>query len=370
MKKIAFITNIPSPYRVDFFSYLQKNCPEYEIHIIFSGAGMENRKWSVELEKISRYVVLKSRTIIIRKRYDDRYIFLPTGVEKALSAIGPELVIAMEYNPTILRAVHWCQKKKVPFISWTDGTLWSERGIGKVQRMSRSYIIKRAAAFVASSTASKEAQIAYGADPDKCFVSYLTVDIRKYLAKKETYGSRQLLYVGSLIQRKGLDLLMPALAMTDPGITLAIAGEGPERECLKEQIRSLGLQERVTFLGYVEGEPLRELYRTSDAFILPTREDCFGLVILEAMCASLPVISSKYADGARDLIRDGENGYIVDPEDADALAQAVTRCFTGSTAAEMGKKSYERAQEFSFSHVAEGCIAAIRSVLQAAERIR
>lgn len=75
----------------------------------------------------------------------------------------------------------------------------------------------------------------------------------------------------------------------------------------------------MEFLGYQEGEPLQKLYRTADAFVLPTREDCFGLVLLEAMCASLPIISSKYADGARDLVSDGENGYIIDPEDVDGF---------------------------------------------------
>lgn len=155
MKKVLFITNIPSPYRVDFFAFLQKNCPQYEFHILFSGAGMENRKWSVELAELSNYTFLKSKTIIIRKRFDDRYVFVPVGVEKALDQIRPDVVFAMEYNPTILRAVHWCRKKKIPFISWTDGTLNSEKNIGKVQRLSRAYIIKRAAAFVASSTASR-----------------------------------------------------------------------------------------------------------------------------------------------------------------------------------------------------------------------
>lgn len=363
MKRIVFITNIPSPYRVDFFAYLQKNYPAYEFHIIFSGAGMENRKWSVELEEIEHYTFLKSRTIIIRKRFDDRYVFLPVGVEKALNKIRPDLVFAMEYNPTILRAVHWCRKKKVPFISWTDGTLNSEKNIGRVQRLSRKYIIERAAAFVASSTASREAQIAYGADPAKCFISYLTVDINKYLAKKETYGGNQLLYVGSLIQRKGLDLLMPALARTSEEIHLVIVGEGQERELLEQQIAELGLGDRVSFKGYVEGEPLRELYRNSDVFILPTREDCFGLVILEAMCASLPVISSRYADGAFDLIEEGKNGYIVDPEDTEEFAAAIERIFAEGRLAEMGRNSYDRAQEFSFSHVAKGCIEAVEYVL-------
>lgn len=363
MKKAVFITNIPSPYRVDFFVYLQRNFPEYEFHVIFSGAGMENRKWSVGMEDLKHTVFLKSRTIIIRKRFDDRYIFLPVGVEKALAQIAPDLVFAMEYNPTILRAVHWCRKHRVPFVSWTDGTLHSERHIGRVQRLSRSYIIKRAAAFVASSTASREAQVAYGADPSKCFLSYLTVDIEKYLAKKDSYEAHQLIYVGSLIQRKGLDLLLPALARTAEDIRLVIVGEGQEEQALKQQAKKLGIAERIEFKGFVEGEALRELYCASDAFILPTREDCFGLVILEAMCASLPVISSKYADGAKDLLADGENGYIVDPEDTEAFAETIDRMFAEGRLAQMGACSYERAQEFSFAHVAEGCIGALRYVL-------
>ncbi len=361
-KRVIFITNIPSPYRVDFFVYLQKHVPEYEFHIIFSGAGMENRKWNVELRALKNYLFLRSRTLIIRRRFDDRYIFLPTGVERTLREVRPDLVIAMEYNPTILMAVHWCAKNRIPFISWTDGTLHSERNIGKVQRMSRKYIIKRAAAFVASSTASKEAQIAYGADPAKCFISCLTVDIRKYLARKETYEARQLIYVGSLIQRKGLDLLLPALARTADDIRLVIVGEGQERSLLEKQARQLGIADRVEFRGFVEGEALRGLYAASDVFILPTREDCYGLVILEAMCASLPVISSKYADGARDLIVEGENGCIVDPEDTEAFARAIDQMFAGGRLAQMGRRSYGRAQEFSFEHVVEGCLAALASV--------
>ena len=365
MIKAVFVTNIPSPYRVDFFSYMQKNFPEYEFHIIFSGAGMENRKWSVELEELEHYTFLKSKTLIIRKRFDDRYIFIPTGVEKALEEIKPDVVFAMEYNPTILRAVHWCQKKKIPFISWTDGTLNSEKNIGKVQRMSRSYIIKRAAAFVASSTASKKTQIAYGADEKKCFISYLTVDINKYLREKNDYSGKQLLYVGSLIQRKGLDLLLPALAKTSDDIRLVLVGEGQEKELLEQQAKELGIDSRIEFKGYVEGEPLRELYSSSDVFILPTREDCFGLVILEAMCASLPVISSKYADGAFDLVTEGESGYIVDPEDTDEFAKVIEDIFADeSRLAAMGAKSYQKAHEFAFSEVAKGCIESLEYVLK------
>lgn len=238
-----------------------------------------------------------------------------------------------------------------------------------MQRLSRSYIIKRAAAFVASSTASKQAQIAYGADEKKCFLSYLTVDIQKYLREKEDYSGRELLYVGSLIQRKGLDLLLPALAETSEDIHLTIVGEGQERELLTEQAGKLGITDRIRFLGYVEGEPLRELYHNADVFILPTREDCFGLVILEAMCASLPVISSKYADGAFDLVAEGENGYIVDPEDTHAIAEKIDQIFADENRLkEMGTRSYERAHAFAFEEVAKGCIDALCYVMGKAVR--
>lgn len=102
----------------------------------------------------------------------------------------------------------------------------------------------------------------------------------------------------------------------------------------------------MEFLGYQEGEPLQKLYRTADAFVLPTREDCFGLVLLEAMCASLPIISSKYADGARDLVSDGENGYIIDPEDVDGFAEAIEKAAAGDMTSVMGKRVTKRHMNF------------------------
>ena len=142
-----------------------------------------------------------------------------------------------------------------------------------------------------------------------------------------------------------------------------------ERELLTEQAGKLGITDRIRFLGYVEGEPLRELYHNADVFILPTREDCFGLVILEAMCASLPVISSKYADGAFDLVAEGENGYIVDPEDTHAFAEKIDQIFADENRLkEMGTRSYERAHAFAFEEVAKGCIDALCYVMGKAVR--
>ena len=70
------------------------------------------------------------------------------------------------------------------------------------------------------------------------------------------------------------------------------------------------------------------------------------LFFLEAMCASLPIISSKYADGARDLVSDGENGYIIDPEDVDGFAEAIQKAAAGDMASVMGKRVTKRHMNF------------------------
>jgi glycosyltransferase involved in cell wall biosynthesis len=364
-KKVVIITNIPSPYRVDFFYYLQEHVTKYDFHFIYSSPFNKTRKWHVDEDKIQNSVYLKSKRIKIKKRYDELDYIIPYGVGKALDQLKPDVVVAMEYNPTVLLAMHWCRKNKVKYISWTDGTLYAERNLKKPHMWARKYIINRADAFIGSSTASKETQIAYGALADKCFISYLTVDIDKYLTVKHSYGSGKLVYVGSLIQRKGLDLLLTALAQTPPDIRLVIVGCGREKEELEKQAQELGIHDRIEYRGFLEGEALRNCYEECDAFVLPTREDCYGLVILEAMCASLPVISSKYADGAADLITPQVNGFIVDPQDSAGFAVIIQKTLEDpDRLAKMGAASYRKAQEFSFEHVAKGYVDAIDYVLK------
>jgi glycosyltransferase involved in cell wall biosynthesis len=195
----------------------------------------------------------------------------------------------------------------------------------------------------------------------------LTVDIEQYLYEKpdvkasvDAKPAYTLLYVGSLIGRKGLDLLFASLPQTRAQIRLLVVGEGSEEQALREQVHELSIEDRVTFCGYAEGEELKGYYREADAFVLPTREDCYGLVLLEALCASLPVIASVYADGARDLIEDGVQGYLVDPYDAAALAGAIDAMFEDyGTLARMQKESYKRAKQFCFPAVAEGFFEAL-----------
>lgn len=355
MKRIVIITNIPSPYRVDLFYYLQKNTGEYEIYILYASKNEDNRSWEIDKNKMVNSYFLDSRTIKIPFRFDTKYIHISKGVKRVLEKLQPSLVIGAEYNPTVLQALRYCRMKKVPYISWTDGTLYTERNINLLQKLFRRYVIRRACAYIASSTKAREAQIAYGAKEEGCFISFLTVDLDKYILEGKAREKGRILYVGSLIERKGADLLLKALQKIETDYTMVLAGSGPEEKQLKKLAEELGIEKRVEFSGYLSQEKLRKEYERSSIFVLPTREDCFALVILEAMCAGLPVVSSKYADGAYDLIKQGENGYIVDPYDTAQLQNCIQKLLENpAEAARMGQNSLKNLQKFRFEEVSKG----------------
>lgn len=365
MKTVAVITNIPSPYRVDFFYFLQTHYPEYDFQIIYYCNDNMARQWKTDEEKIVNSHFVPSVTIRIKKRFDDHFISFPIKVGKTLSKIKPDVVVAMEYSPAIIQAMHWCRKKKVPYVSWTDGTINSEKNIGKLQKLSRKYIFKRADAFIGSSHASQENQLSYGADKKHCHISLLTVDLDKYIRPEKTEYNKKLICVGSLIERKGVDLLFEALALCeDKEITVDIVGDGTEKDNLVKLARKLGISDRVNFCGFLQTNELTDKYAEAGVFVLPTREDCFGLVLIEAMCAGLPIIVSKYSDGAFETVSEGENGFIIDPYDSKEFAKVIDYMFFDmDRCRKLGKTSFAMIDKFRFENVSRGYLEAIEDAL-------
>ena len=364
MKRVVIITNVPSPYRVDFFYYLQTHYNDrYDFQILYYCNDNMNRKWNSDKDRILNSHFVSSKTIRIKKKFDDHFITFPVGVSKKLRELSPDIVVAMEYSPAILMAMRYCRKNKIKYISWSDGTINSEKNIGRLQKFSRKYIVKRADAFIGSSNATIENQVSMGADRSKCHLSLLTVDLDKYIFRGEKNYTNSLICVGSLIERKGVDLLIDALALTKTNVVVECVGDGPEKDALIAKASELGVSDRINFCGFLDGDTLNEKYSQAGAFILPTREDCFGLVLIEAMCAKLPIIASKYSDGAFETVENGRNGYIVDPYDAKKLAEVIDAVFSDKEKmTSMGDESFKLIDKFYFENVAKGYIEAIASV--------
>lgn len=357
------ITNIPSPYRVDLFHYIQTHIDDFSFHVIYTNRNEDNRCWDIPEEKFINTHILESKILKVRNQLDTRYIHLPGNIGKVLSEITPDVVIAFEYNPAALQALFWCRVHGKKFIHLTDGTLHSERNINLVQKLARKIICSNADACIASSTKAKEKLLAWGVPEEKIFISLLTVDISPYRGLKREQVPGRLLYVGRVTRGKGLELLMDALQYVKQDYHLHIVGDGDAALIaeLKEKAAVLGLADKIVWCGYKSGRDLEAEYSHAQVFVLPTTYDCFGLVLLEAMCAGLPIVASRYADGAYDIVADGQNGYIADPFQPEEFAQAI------DCALEKGNSlsaSEEQIEKFTFENVSTAYVKAVDYVLK------
>ncbi len=158
-------------------------------------------------------------------------------------------------------------------------------------------------------------------------------------------GKFRWLFVGRLVAQKNVGLLLEATALMSQQAELVIVGDGEHRAKLEALARRLKLN-RVTFVGVQRGEDLLMQYRQADAFVLPSRKESTGLVLLEAMAAGLPIVATN-VEGTRETI--GSDGLLVEPN-ARALAEAMDKV-TGDRLlwAELARCSAGRAEQHSWS---------------------
>jgi 1,2-diacylglycerol 3-alpha-glucosyltransferase len=199
----------------------------------------------------------------------------------------------------------------------------------------------------------KEYFTALGMLPDKIVLGYDAVDNAYFntaaqqarmqdaaLRKKHSLPARYFLNVGRMVWKKNLETLVDAYKLVRHKLgydcpRLVFVGSGRLEKSLQDRCLAAGLsifksEERgavlrhgdadVFFFGFRQAEELPEFYALASAFILPSREEEWGLVVNEAMASGLPVVVSQVAGCARDLVRDGENGFLFDPFDVNTLA--------------------------------------------------
>ena len=132
-----------------------------------------------------------------------------------------------------------------------------------------------------------------------------------------------LLFVGALLRGKGLDVLLDAMPLVPGDLRLTVAGSGHQEGMFREQIKRLGIGERVEFIGKVKRVDLENHYRTATCVLVPSREpETFGLVGLEAFRHSTPVVASQVG-GTGECLIDGVTGYGFPSGDPKALAAAI-----------------------------------------------
>jgi glycosyltransferase involved in cell wall biosynthesis len=169
-----------------------------------------------------------------------------------------------------------------------------------------------------------------------------------------TDSERIVCAVGSLTEKKGHSVLLRAwseVVRAQAAARLLLVGDGPLRGELERRVGELGLKDMVRFLGRRQDVP--EILRASDLFVLPSLWEGFGIVVVEAMAAGLPVIASN-VDGVGEIVRPEQDGLLVSPGDPAGLAQAVLRVLNDRQfAQQLAGAGAERAARFSIMASAE-----------------
>ena len=179
--------------------------------------------------------------------------------------------------------------------------------------------------------------------------------------------ARFVLTVGRVVDKKGFDLMLEAFAKITrehPDVGLVIGGDGPALAELVRRANEAGLAEKVCFPGVLSRSEIAWAMRTAEAFVLPSRVEPFGIVVLEALRAGCPVVVSGRG-GAREIVRDGIDGLVVDPCQTDALSRSVARLLTDKELAQrLSKSGRARAAAFNWRAVA-ACYRALYQQLAA-----
>ena len=177
-------------------------------------------------------------------------------------------------------------------------------------------------------------------------------------------GARVVLGILRLVPQKGVDVALEALARLrphHPDLHLVVLGEGPERGRLERRAVELGVNEAVSFPG--RAGDVAEWLRRSELLVHPARWEGFGIALLEAMLAGLPVVASEVSS-IPEVVIDGATGLLVRPDDAVALATAIESLLANPTRArELGEAGRARVLDsFSVGRMAERTIAVYESV--------
>lgn len=178
-----------------------------------------------------------------------------------------------------------------------------------------------------------------------------------------TQGNPQdplLLYVGRVSAEKQIDQIKPVLEAI-PQARLAIVGDGPYREALEAHFADT----KTNFVGYLQGLELAAAFASADAFVFPSRTETLGLVLLEAMAAGCPVVAAR-SGGIPDIVTDGVNGYLFEPDDPDGAITATKSLLAATqTREELRLNARHEAEQWGWAAATKQLQSYYRSVLQA-----
>lgn len=348
---VVYWNNIPSPYMVERFNALADR-DAFEFEAWFNDRIHSDRSWEVS-----------EGTWRFRHRYLPTTQLFGRAQHWPLPILGrrPDVLLSLYAEPAFMAgwAIAKLRGAKTGFRVLKTYDRWVSRH--PVKDAIKHFLFSRIDAIETPGEEGKQFAMRYGAPAGRIHFATHTVDIphfeaavaaarsqREVQRRQLGLGGTTFIYVGRLWWGKGINYLLEAFetvqSRSAEPVSLLLVGDGPEEERLRQACAERDIR-NVVFAGFQQKPDLPRFYASADVFVFPTLGDPYGLVVDEAMACGLPVISTSAAGEIRDRIEEGENGYIVPPEDSAALAERMLHLAQNpDLITRMGQLSHEKIQ--------------------------
>lgn len=355
--KVLYLVNIPSPYRVSYFNELGKLC---DLTVLFERKSSNEREEAWHNYNFENFKGAFLQGINYKKNQG-----ISVAFSKYINENNYDHIIVGGYaTPTGALLINYLKLKKIPYILNIDGGMINDKE-SRLKASIKKYFISSASAWLSTGEVGSKYLRYYGADSKKIFTYPFTtlkeIDLinhipgdeeKKKLRKKlGLEGNKIILTVGQFIQRKGFDILINACSQIPPDVSIYFVGGSPTKEYIDLR-ENLGLR-NIHFLGFKSKDEILSYYKAADIFVLPTREDIWGLVINEAMANGLPVITTDKCVAGLELVKDYDNGFIVPVESVDKLSLRINELINNDKLRiKMSENSLNRASKYTIENMA------------------
>jgi glycogen(starch) synthase len=294
-------------------------------------------------------------------------------LQKAVREFRPDLLHVHCFGPNGVYATLLSRLTRIPLVVTLHGeTLMDDQDIFEHSMILRTALrvgLKQASAVTACSQFTlQDARSRFGLRSDKGEVifngvildshseSEPEVSVTLKMTESVNIDGRYVLALGRVVEKKGFDLLIRAFARAKdahPDVVLAIGGAGPSLSDLRKLSEELGIADRVQLLGRLSRSDVAARMEHAEIFVMPSRVEPFGIVILEAWRAGRALISTSRG-GPPEFVTDGQTGLLVDPFDTSALAAALDRLLSDPAYGEsLGRAGQRSVENFDWSRIGE-----------------
>ncbi len=323
------VAPVAAPYREPLFATLDAR-PDIAISVIYAAAGQPS--WDVPGDFFATRHAYPATHLRSRQlpRPGRTPIMLPSGLEAALAASAPDVIIASEYGPLAIHARLWGGRHHVPHLLLTECTPELNPLLPAAQLRWHRHFANHVDGAIAVSSAARRRLLEFGVPAERITVALQSADLAPIRAVAPRRGSSPLrvLTVARLVPDKNVAVLLRAVAqaaadLAPDRVVVDIVGDGFLRARLQQTAAELGID--AHFHGHRSGAELARLYAHADVFALLSGYEPFGVVIREAAAAGLPIIATDVVGAVGDVAVAGANALLVSPGNVSEAAVAITR---------------------------------------------